>query len=222
MRIMPWMNSSPHTPSSLVPPLRVMGLTLFLLLSACSPALNWREVRPAQADALTGLFPCQPQAVERVVSWPGVASGVSMHLLSCQTGDVTWALSYMAMPDVALVGPALPQLTAQLRSNLQAASQMTVNTPGAARQADQAAMGQDQGPITVSGMTPAAGAHAWRFLSQRPDGLGAPLNMDIRAWHFSHGLRVFQASVWRPAEAAKSQTSEDVANAFLSSFHFPR
>lgn len=196
------------------PLLVVWALTLSVLASACSPALNWREVRPAQADGLTALFPCKPDAHERVVPWPGLPAGATMHMLSCQTEAGTWALSYLTLPDVALLSPAMHELTMSMRRNLRAASQMAGSGAPLSE--------QDLGPISVPGMTPTPQAHGWRFQAQRPDGLGRPLDMDIRTWHFSHGMTVFQASVWRPADAVKAQTSEDVAQAFFNGLQFPR
>ncbi|MBI2732688.1 MAG: hypothetical protein HYX44_05110 [Aquabacterium sp.] len=196
------------------PLLVVCALTLSWLASGCSPALNWREVRPAQADGLTALFPCKPDAHERTVPWPGLPAGATMHLLSCQTEAGTWALSYLTLPDVALLAPAMHEFTMSMRRNLGSAAQLTGG--------GQAVVEQDLGPIEVPGMTPSLQARAWHFQAQRPDGLGRPLDMDIRAWHFSHGMTVFQASVWRPVEAVKAQTSEDVAQAFFKGLQFPR
>jgi hypothetical protein len=217
--------------------------SLPLCMTACAPALNWRDVHPAQADGLKALFPCKPATHEREVPWPGLPQGVVMRMLSCQTDEATWALSYVTVPDVALVGPSLHEMAMMLRRNLAAASQMAAQTvvgtpasgpaPGrdAASGADAGGNGQstavlglseqDLGPISVPGMTPMPQAHAWRFTAQRPDGLGRPLDLDIRTWHFSHGMTVFQASVWRPASAAKAQSSEDVAQAFFGGLQFP-
>ncbi|RTL33086.1 MAG: hypothetical protein EKK47_02780 [Burkholderiales bacterium] len=196
------------------PPLAVvLGLTLSLLVSGCSPDLNWREVHPAGADGLTALFPCKPDAHERVVPWPGMPSGATMHMLSCQTDAGTWALSYLTLPDVALLAPSMHELTMSTRRNLGAAAAMSGTGPGLSE--------QDLGPIKVPGMTPMLQARGWRFQAQRPDGLGRPLEMDVQAWHFSHGMTVFQASVWRPAEAVKAQSGEDVAEAFFHGLQFP-
>jgi hypothetical protein len=197
------------------PPLAVVcALTLSWLTSACSPALNWREVHPAQADGLTAQFPCKPDVHERVVPWPGLPAGGTMHMLSCQTEAGTWALSYLSLPDVALLAPAMHELTMSMRRNLGAAAQLAGG--------GQPVSEQDLGPIVVPGMTATPQARAWHFQAQRPDGLGRPMNMDIRTWHFSHGMTVFQASVWRPLDVAKAQTSEDVAQAFFNGLQFPR
>lgn len=189
------------------------ALVCFPLVSGCAPSLNWREVRPEAAEGLVALFPCKPDAHVREMAWPGVSKPVAMHLLSCQTEEGTWAVSYVTLPDVAQVPPALNEWTAMMRRNLGAASQMAGTSGGIVE--------KDLGEIQVPRMTPMPQSHAWHFQAQRPDGLGRPLDMDIRTWHFSHGMTVFQASVWRPAVVVKGQSSEDVAEAFFRGLQFP-
>ncbi|MGC4059888.1 MAG: hypothetical protein QM749_03150 [Aquabacterium sp.] len=188
-----------------------------LALSACAPNLNWRDVSPEQADGLKALFPCKPDAQARQVPWPGargdVQGGVLMHLLSCQADGRTWSLSYMTLNDATLLGPALSQWSELTRRNLIAAARMASSVDPVAS--------HDLGPVQVPHMTPMPQAHAWHFQGLRPDGLGRPMAMDVWAWHFSHGMTVFQASVAGPADQAERQSSEDVAQAFFRGFHFP-
>lgn len=207
------MNRDCHVQAAVTPLAVVLGLTLSLLTTGCSPDLNWREVHPASADGLKALFPCKPDVHERLVPWPGVPSGVTMKMLSCQTEAGTWALSYVNLPDVALLVPSMHELTMSMRRNLGAAAALAGNGPAVSE--------QDMGPVSVPGMTPMAQARAWRFQAQRPDGLGRPLEMEVRSWHFSHGMTIFQASVWRPIDAVKSQSGEDVAEAFFRGLQFP-
>ncbi len=188
-------------------------VTFAVLASACAPELNWREVKLTQADGLQALFPCKPESHERTLRWPGVSRDVRLHVLSCQAMEGTWALSYATLDDATEVGSALRGLEAALRSNLAAASGAEPNAP--------AVSSQDLGGIQVRGMTPHADATGWRHQAERADGLGRPLRMDVQAWHFSHGLTVFQGSVWRPQEQVSGQNGEDVANTFFHSFQFP-
>jgi hypothetical protein len=183
------------------------------LLAACAPSLNWRDVSPEDADGLKALFPCKPDSYQRVVKWPGLSAGVQMHVLTCQADERTWSLSYLSVPDAAMVGPALQQWVEVMRGNLEAAARMAAST--------EPVVSHDQGAVLVPHMTPMPQAHAWRFQAQRADGLGRPMAMDVQTWHFSHGMRVFQASVAGPADQAKGQSSEDVAQAFFHGFHFP-
>jgi hypothetical protein len=182
------------------------------LLAACAPALDWRDVKVPEADGLQAQFPCKPDHHARRVAWPGT-DGVTMHLLSCQAEEATWALSYLTLPDATLVGPALLALATQMQTNLVAAAKLA----GAAQPVSQ----QDVGAVAVPHMTAMPQARAWQFVAQRADGLGRPLTVRIKAWHFSHGLTVFQSSVSQPFESPKAQTSEDMADAFFRGFHFP-
>lgn len=138
-----------------------------------------------------------------------------MHMLSCQTDEGTWALSYVTLPSATLVGAGLQHLAASLARNLGAAAQMGGSLPG--QGVTQTALG----PIQVPGMTADPHAQGWRFRGQRPDGLGRPLEMDVRAWHFSHGLTVFQATAWLPDVVVKAQSGEDVAEPFFHGLQFP-
>ena len=61
--------------------LSLTGITaLALLLSACSPALNWRLVR-TEAASLTFLLPCKPDRASKVVPLGGQASTLSLSLI---------------------------------------------------------------------------------------------------------------------------------------------
>jgi len=47
------------------------------------------------------------------------------------------------------------------------------------------------------------------------------MKMRVNAWHFAHGLTVFQAVVWQPAERPALESGDDVADTFLQGFQFP-
>ena len=76
------------------------------------------------------------------------------------------------------------------------------------------------GPVQVRGMTPQPQAQGWRFQARRVDGWGRPLEMGVTAWHFAHGVTVFQAAVWRAGASMGGAKGEDVANAYFQSFQF--
>ena len=101
---------------------RFIGLGALITLTACSPALDWREVRPPEAPGLQALFPCRPDHATRTVTLPSAAQPLVMQMWSCQTGDVTWALSQVQVQDVTQVGPTLSALARVMQDNLQAAS----------------------------------------------------------------------------------------------------
>ncbi|MFT3857411.1 MAG: hypothetical protein QM742_07920 [Aquabacterium sp.] len=189
----------------------VGGAFLCMLLAACSPELNWRTVQVESAHGLTAMFPCKPDRFERKVPWPGLPSGVTMRLLSCRAQGHTWALSSVTMPDVTLAEPALRQWPDIMRHNL---TQAASGDPSGLRM-------HDLGSIDVPRMTPSRSAHAWYFEGPARDGSGQAAPVGILAWHFFHGMTVFQASVTGEPRGPAPQSSEDVAHAFFHSFQFP-
>jgi hypothetical protein len=71
----------------------------------------------------------------------------------------------------------------------------------------------------VPHMTPSAHALAVSLMA-------GPMPTDpawrqVRAWHFFHGLTVFQASVWSSDDHKPHQTSEDVTRPFFDGLQFP-
>ena len=190
-----------------------LSLLSLMALVACSPALDWREVRPPNADGLRAQFPCKPEHASRTVTLPSVAQPMIMHVWSCQTGEVTWALSQVQVHEVTEVGPTLEAWPRVMQDNLRAASRM------AGSQAPvQATL---LGPVQVRGMTPQAQAQGWRFQARRVDGWGRPLDMGVTAWHFAHGLQIFQASVSRPVGTEPPGAAQDAELSFRDGLQFP-
>ena len=86
---------------------------LTALLAACQPALNWREVRPAQSGAVA-LFPCKPDVEQR-----GAQAGQgAMGLAQCETAGLRVALSWAEVPDASQAGAALKAMSASLATKL--------------------------------------------------------------------------------------------------------
>ena len=107
-----------------LPRMRLLRLSCLLgavALSACAPALNWREVRPADAEGLLATFPCKPQVAQRQIPLAGLPDRVTVHLLSCEADGSRWALSHLSVSDASLVPVALRALAAATRGNLEAA-----------------------------------------------------------------------------------------------------
>ena len=136
---------------------------------------------------------------------------VQVHLASCKTGETLWALTYFNVPDVVLVSQALAANQKALRDNLQAAARAAPQTPVGA---------VDLAPVQVPGMTPNPLSRHWRLTGQRPGSQGAQVPFEVQAWHFSHGLTVFQATVWRPAASVNAKESTDAVESFAQGFKF--
>lgn len=148
-----------------------LSLSLLLaLLCACSPSLDWREVRPEDSGGAVALFPCKPSVDARMVTLAG--SRVRMVLAACQAGGATWALSFADMADPAQVTPALQALRQASVANLGAPAQVV-------------------SPMAVAGMTPNPQAERLRIAGKRPDGQAVLLESGF----YARGTRVYQASV---------------------------
>jgi hypothetical protein len=143
---------------------------LLVLLSACSPALDWREVRPEDSGALA-MFPCKPSVDSRMVTL--AEARVRMSLAACRAGEVTWALAFADLGDPARVAPALRELRTAVAQNLSGQAGPAV-------------------PLQVPGMTPQPEAQRIRIEGRLP-GEGSP--QVLEAGFFSRGTRVYQATV---------------------------
>ena len=181
-------------------------LLLACSLPACSPALDWREVRPPDAADLVAMFPCKPQAHERLLTLPGMSGGpLKVHLLACQADGVNWAVTYFTAASPTQRAQALAALRESLWHNTASAA------PAQARR-------QLQGTATVPGMTPHPDATVWWMQGQRPQSTSQMQAVQLKAWHFSHGMTVFQAS----ASADALQADDPRLEAFEQGLTFPR
>jgi hypothetical protein len=148
------------------------ALIALVLLCACSPTLDWREVRPEGSGAVA-LFPCKPSTDTRMVTLDGAP--VRMLLAACRAGDATWALAVADVGDPARVAASLTALRSATAANLGADAQRV-------------------GALQVSGMTPNPLAERYRIQGKLPGGEAVTLE----AGFFSKGTRVFQATVMGP------------------------
>ena len=140
-----------------------------LLLSACSPTLNWREVRP-EGSSLVALFPCKPSQSERQIRLDGLE--LSLRLTSCEAGDRVFAVTHAHAP----IGISGTTLLRALRL-------------AAARSVGSATM--KEATLAVSGMSPDPLAGRFHWVGQREDG-GV---LDIESAFFAAGQDAYQASI---------------------------
>jgi len=140
-----------------------------LALAGCSPALDWREVRP-QGSGAVALFPCKPQHMQRTVDLAGVPVGID--LSACTTGEVTYALMHADIGDPQRVGAALQELRASAAANLGGVPRVV-------------------GAMTVRGMTP--NPLAERLEVDGRDARGHAVR-EVTGF-FVKGVRVYQATV---------------------------
>jgi hypothetical protein len=120
---------------SALPPLPRPAAAAFLmamaLLAACSPTLNWREVRP-EGTRLALLLPCKPDKAEKTVPLGGPATPLSM--LGCDAGGATFAVAVADLGDAAKAASVLAQWQSLTLANMKAgpAQVSPLQMPGAA------------------------------------------------------------------------------------------
>jgi hypothetical protein len=149
---------------------RVASVALAALgLGACSPALDWRELKTADGH-VAFLLPCKPTVQERAVQLADRA--VKLALQACAAQGQTWGVATADLADPAAVGPALAELARSAAANVQG----QIGSDRAAR---------------VPGATPNDG-NRQLVLSGRQPG-GQPVAMQLVV--FAHGTRVVQATV---------------------------
>jgi hypothetical protein len=173
-------------------PLRLVAVPLLTTLAlmaavlpACSPALNWREVRP-EGTRLALLLPCKPDKAQKTVPLGGPATPLSM--LGCDAGGATFAIAVADLDDAAKVAPVLAQWQSLTLSNMKA----------------------NAAPQVSSLKLPGAAAAPSATLV-KAEGMG-PNGKPVSGWaaYFAQGSQIFQVVMYSPRispEAAETYFS---------------
>jgi len=90
-------------------------LALAVLLSACSPALDWRDYRSPDAP-FTALFPGKPSVLTREINLDG--QKVQLTMTASEAEGNTFAIGTAVMANAALAQAALPAMQAALLRNI--------------------------------------------------------------------------------------------------------
>jgi hypothetical protein len=141
--------------------------------AACTPTLDWRDVRP-QGAGMQALFPCKPAAHARQVALAAVT--VEMTLYACSAGGATYAVGFADIGDLQRVEPALAQLWASAARNIEAKGAHAI------------------APLRIEGMTPHAQTGRQAFTGRLSDGQ----QVQEQAAVFAHGTRVYQVTMVGP------------------------
>ena len=155
----------------LLPRLSVLLVLAAGLLQACSPAFNWREVRPDNTP-LSLLLPCKPDKAQRSVPLGGQPTELAM--LGCDAGGATFALALATVQDASQIAAVQAGWQAATLANMRATGPgqtTTIKVPGASVQ-----------PPAV--LVQASG--------QRAD--GQPVQS--QAAYFAQGRQLFQAVIY--------------------------
>jgi hypothetical protein len=147
--------------------MRFFFLAALAVLVACSPELNWREVR-VDPTALTVLLPCKPDRGARVV--PLAGRDTPLNMLGCDAGGATFAVAFADTTDAGQAAAVLTQWRAATLANMRAQAP--------AEQAFTVAGGVVSVRVAASG--------------RRAD--GKPVQS--QAVYFSQGPRVYQAVMY--------------------------
>ena len=161
--------------------LRTTATAVSLGLVACTPALNWREVRPADSD-LVALFPCKPKRLSRPVVLAGAP--VQMNLVTCGANETTYGLGYALLADPNQVTPALGEMRRAAAANIGARDAVA-------------------SPWSLRGMT--ANPLAEKLAVEGRSADDKPVHE--QAAFFVRGLRIYQATIVGPqidTEAAET------------------
>lgn len=96
------------------PPLAALLIAAMLLVSACSPALNWREVRGSDAP-FSVLLPAKPATHARPIDLNGLK--VTMNMTAAEANGVSFAVGSVMLADPAQHAKALAAMqTAMVRN----------------------------------------------------------------------------------------------------------
>lgn len=187
---------SEHIPLRARPQRRVRTLAPLMLaacaLLACSPTFNWREW-PLAGTPLTALFPCKPEQAERAVPLGGAPTVLHMH--SCDTGGVTFAVAWIEVANIDRVAPAL--------------AQWRLATLGAIRaDASQADDPKHRWEGRVAGAQQSVGMRAQGY-----DHQGRALQAQVL--YFSRGTQVYQAALYG------ARWTDEVGSSFFEGLRLP-
>lgn len=163
---------------------------LLLGLAACSPTLNWREVR-ADTSTLRFLLPCKPDKAQKQV--PLGPSEVQLNMLGCEAGGATFAVAWAELAPGADTAAVLSQWERLTLQNMRASS------PSESPVESQ--------PLKVIGAGNAPAPRLLLATGQTAD--GKPVQG--RAAYFSSGSQIFQAVMYAP------KIAPEAADTFFSS-----
>lgn len=143
-----------------------------VLAAACSPTLDWRELR-VDATGLTAMLPCKPEKGAREVPMAGRL--LRLEGIGCDAGGATFAVMFADLGDAGQSAEVLAQWNRATLANLRAA--------GAASK-----------PFLPAGAIALPSSVQVDATGQRADGTA----VQSRAAYFARGGRVFQAVVYAP------------------------
>lgn len=176
----------PALPSVFVTARRCLALSLLVLvLAACSPALNWREVHGSDAPYVV-LLPAKPSSFTRPVRLGELQ--VEMSMTAAEVDDVNFAVASAKIADAAQRPAALAAMQAAMLRNI-----------GSAQHSEKA--------VTLKGGIPATEVVA--------TGRAGNSAVTLHARFVMHGEYVYQAIALGPAARLSDETAETFLTSFV-------
>lgn len=175
--------------------LSAAGVAGLLALAACSPAFNWREVRP-EHTRLHALLPCKPDKAQKTVPLGGQPTVLSM--LGCDASGATFAIAVADIGDAGQAADVLAKWQSATLLNMRAP---LLDAPGSSSQSSS---------LPLPGAAAQPPAVLVKAQGRRADGR-AVLS---QAAYFAQGSQVFQAVIYA------EQLKPEVAETFFAGLRF--
>jgi hypothetical protein len=164
----------------------VAPLAAAALLSACSPALDWRDVRPKDVNILL-TYPCKPDQITQDVVLAD--QKIKMSMTGCVADKMTFALAHAHLPNPALAAKALAQLHQAAVDNVH--GKVTASSAAVPKNATPGL--PDSLDLKIDGQTPD----------------GKPVRE--RVLLFSQGGDVYQVTAFAPTDVYKDEAAQTFA-----------
>ncbi|MDB5889183.1 MAG: hypothetical protein JWP47_14 [Polaromonas sp.] len=190
--------------STIKPAFAAASLLALAMATGCSPAFNWRDVRPEGARLLL-LLPCKPDKAAKTVPLGG--QPVELRMAGCDVGDLTFAVSVADVGDATRASPVLAQWQAATLANMKAPP--VGAAPGVGQPAPPG-MASQATPLQLAGAAPAPVPVLVKAAGTRPD--GKPVQG--QAAYFAQGTQVFQAVIYG------EKIPPELADTFFGSLKF--
>jgi hypothetical protein len=168
--------------------LRLCSALLALALAACSPSLNWREVRGSDAPYVV-LLPAKPSSFARTIDLGGIK--VEMSMTAAEVDDVNFAVAHAKVADASQRQAALAAMQAAMLRNI-----------GSAQHSEK--------PVMLKGGVPAT-----EVLATGNAGNAAKTALVLHARFAVHGDHVYQAIALGPAAKLSDETADTFLSSFV-------
>lgn len=167
-------------------------------LSACSPAFNWRDVRP-EGTRLGLLLPCKPDKAQRTVPLGGKPA--ELRMLGCDAGGATFAVAVADLADASQLADVLVQWQNLTLANMKALPVGAAAGPAPAIEVL---------ALKLPGAALQPPAVLVKARGQRADGSA----VTGQAAYFSQGSQVFQVVLYA------DKVTPELSETFFSSLKF--